>query len=65
MDTTLRTTTVEGAIRLLKYAISINDRQRIENAIFEIGNNFNWTDLEVVKMEWDNLLKEVKILNHL
>ena len=51
-----RTQIVESAISLLKDGISSgNDRKKIA-ATKAIPDSFSWADLEVLKMEWDELI---------
>ena len=50
-----------SAINLLSDGLTSNNQTKINNAISMINDdNFSWEGLEVVKMEWDELLLEIK-----
>lgn len=50
-----------SAINLLSDGLTSNNHTKIREALNMIhGENFSWDGLEVVKMEWDELLLEIK-----
>lgn len=51
-----RTQIVESAISLLKDGISSGNSNKKTEAVNAIPDSFSWTDLEVLKMEWDELV---------
>lgn len=55
-----RTMMVESAISLLKDGINSENKSKIVSAyeILNTDQNFNWKDLEVLRMEWDELMEE-------
>ena len=48
-----------SAINLLSDGLTSDNNTKIREAINMIGNDFSWEGLEVVKMEWDELLSEM------
>jgi hypothetical protein len=50
-----------SAINLLSDGLTSNNHTKIREALNMIHDeNFSWDGLEVVKMEWDELLLEIK-----
>lgn len=49
-----------SAINLLSDGLTSDNDTKTREAINMIGNDFSWEGLEVVKMEWDELLLEIK-----
>ena len=49
-----------SAINLLSDGLTSNNHTKTREALNMIGKDFSWEGLEVVKMEWDELLLEIK-----
>lgn len=49
-----------SAINLLSDGLTSNNHTKTREALNMIDKNFSWEGLEVVKMEWDELLLEIK-----
>lgn len=60
-----RTQLAESAINLLKDGINSDNKTKILAAYSSL-ENFNWKDLDVIYMEWEELMDEAnKILKEL
>lgn len=60
-----RTQLAESAIRLLKDGINSDNKNKILAAYSSL-ENFNWRDLDVIFMEWEELVDEAnQILNEM
>ena len=55
-----RTQQAESGIQLLKQAIELGSKNKIIEAMeyLEEDDSFNWDDLDVIFMEWDELIDE-------
>jgi hypothetical protein len=63
-----RTQLAESALKLLRDGVNSDNKTKILNAysLIEDDENFDWKDLDVIYMEWEDLVDEAnQILNEL